>query len=355
MANTTIIATGGYAGIYTNHTTNSYANTADGISIAFNAGVILSNMEFVQFHPTSLENSNILISESARGEGGYLLDEFENRFIDELKPRDEVARAIYEKIEKNQKVYLDLRHLGIDKIKELMPQERRLAYDYSNIKIEEQLLPISPASHYSMGGIKTDINARTNIRNLFACGECAEASIHGANRLGGNSLLEIVTFGKIAGINASNDGKNIGELNTSTNYAKEDEENINNIYNYSTKINFYTKKDDIGNLLFNNLGLFRNEKKISALIKTLEELNLEIENMGIVDKSKIYNKNLVEFLEFRNILNVALLASISALNRKESRGSHFRLDYPSEMQKYEKNTIIKKVDDKIVVKFEEIV
>ena len=355
LAKTTIIATGGYAGIYTNHTTNSYANTADGISIAFNAGVILSNMEFVQFHPTRLENSNILISESARGEGGYLLDEFENRFIDELKPRDEVARAIYEKIEKNQKVYLDLRHLGIDKIKELMPQERRLAYDYSNIKIEEQLLPISPASHYSMGGIKTDINARTNIRNLFACGECAEASIHGANRLGGNSLLEIVTFGKIAGINASNDGKNIGELNTSTNYAKEDEENINNIYNYSTKINFYTKKDDIGNLLFNNLGLFRNEKKISALIKTLEELNLEIENMGIVDKSKTYNKNLVEFLEFRNILNVALLASISALNRKESRGSHFRLDYPSEMQKYEKNTIIKKVDDKIVVKFEEIV
>ena len=168
-------------------------------------------------------------------------------------------------------------------------------------------------------------------------------------------MLEIVTFGKIAGINASNDEKNIGEINTSTKYAKEDQENINNIYNYSTKINFYTKKDDIGNLLFNNLGLFRNEKKISALIKTIEELNLDIKNMGIVDKSKTYNKNLVEFLEFRNILNVALLASISALNRKESRGSHFRLDYPSEMQKYEKNTIIKKVDDKIVVKFEEIV
>mgnify|MGYP003425701551 FL=1 len=355
LAKTTIIATGGYAGIYTNHTTNSYANTADGISIAFNAGVILSNMEFVQFHPTSLENSNILISESARGEGGYLLDEFENRFIDELKPRDEVARAIYEKIEKNQKVYLDLRHLGIDKIKELMPQERRLAYDYSNIKIEEQLLPISPSSHYSMGGIKTDINARTNIRNLFACGECAEASIHGANRLGGNSLLEIVTFGKIAGINASNDEKNISKIHTLNKSLKQDEENINKIYNYSNKINFYKQKDDIGNLLFNNLGLFRNEEKISTLIKKIKELNLEIENMGIADKSKTYNKNLVEFLEFRNILNVALLVSISALNRKESRGSHFRLDYPLERQEYEKNTIIKKLDNKIIVEFEEIV
>ena len=355
LAKTTILATGGYAGIYTNHTTNSYTNTADGIAIAFHAGVKLSNMEFVQFHPTSLENSNILISESARGEGGYLLDETQNRFIDELKPRDEVARAIYEKIEKDQKVYLDLRHLGIEKIKEFMPQERKLAYDYSNIKVEEQLLPITPASHYSMGGIKTDINTRTNIRSLFACGECAEASIHGANRLGGNSLLEIVTFGKIAGTNASNDGKNILEIRTSNNYVKLEEEKINKIFNYSNKINFYTQKDNIGNLLFNNLGLFRNEKKISALIKTLEELNLEIENMGIVDKSKTYNKNLVEFLEFKNILNVALLASTSALNRKESRGSHFRLDYPIQKLEYERNTILKKVDNKIVIEFEEIV
>ena len=355
LAKTTILAIGGYAGIYTNHTTNSYANTADGIAIAFNAGVKLSNMEFVQFHPTSLENSNILISESARGEGGYLLDETQNRFIDELKPRDEVARAIYEKIQKNQKVYLDLRHLGIDKIKEFMPQERRLAYDYSNIKVEDQILPITPASHYSMGGIKTDINARTNIRSLFACGECAEASIHGANRLGGNSLLEIVTFGKIAGINASKDAKNILEISTLHNYVKIEEEKIDKIFNYSNKINFYTQKDNIGNLLFNNLGLFRNEEKISNLIEKIERIQLNIQNMGISDKSKAYNKNLVEFLEFRNILDTALLVSISALNRKESRGSHFRLDYPIEKAEYERNTILNKVDNKIVIEFEEIV
>ena len=353
FSKTTILATGGYAGIYTNHTTNSYSNTADGIAIAFDAGVELSNMEFVQFHPTSLESSNILISESARGEGGYLLDEQENRFIDELKPRDEVARAIYERIEKNQKVYLDLRHLGIDKIKELMPQERRLALDYSNIKIEEQLLPITPASHYSMGGIKTDKDARTNIKNLYACGECAEASIHGANRLGGNSLLEIVTFGKIAGVNASNEAKEINEINKPNSISKEINI-INEIYNYPNEINFYDKKDEIGKLLFDNLGLFRNEIKILDLIDKIKEIQSEIKSMGISDKSKYYNKNLIEFIEFKNIINVALLVCISALNRKESRGSHFRLDFPFELEDYEKNSIIKKSNDEISFKFEEI-
>ena len=354
LSKTTILATGGYAGIYTNHTTNSYSNTADGIAIAFDAGVELSNMEFVQFHPTSLENSNILISESARGEGGYLLDEKQNRFIDELKSRDEVARAIYEKIEKNQKVYLDLRHLGIDKIKELMPQERRLAFDYSNIKIEEQILPITPASHYSMGGIKTNKDAKTNIKNLFACGECAETSIHGANRLGGNSLLEIVTFGKIAGINASNEAKKINEINKSGNTISKEINIINEIYSYPNEINFYDKKDEIGKLLFNNLGLFRNEIKILDLIEKIKKIQSEIKIMGISDKSKYYNKNLEEFIEFKNIINVALLVCISALNRKESRGSHFRLDFPFELKDYEKNSIIKKSNDEIVFKFEEI-
>ena len=147
-----------------------------------------------------------------------------------------------------------------NKIKELMPQERRLALDYSNIKIEEQLLPITPASHYSMGGIKTDKDSKTNIKNLFACGECAEASIHGANRLGGNSLLEIVTFGKIAGINASNEAKQINEINKPNTISKEINR-INEIYNYPNEINFYDKKDEIGKLLYDNLGLFRNEIK----------------------------------------------------------------------------------------------
>lgn len=244
--------------------------------------------------------------------------------------------------------------LGIDKIKELMPQERRLAFDYSNIKIEEQILPITPASHYSMGGIKTNKDAKTNIKNLFACGECAETSIHGANRLGGNSLLEIVTFGKIAGINASNEAKKINEINKSGNTISKEINIINEIYSYPNEINFYDKKDEIGKLLFNNLGLFRNEIKILDLIEKIKKIQSEIKIMGISDKSKYYNKNLVEFIEFKNIINVALLVCISALNRKESRGSHFRLDFPFELKDYEKNSIIKKSNDEIVFKFEEI-
>ncbi len=351
LAKTTIIATGGYAGIYSNFTTNSYSNSGDGIAVAFNSGVKLSNMEFVQFHPTTLETSNILISESARGEGGYLLNQDKERFIDELKSRDEVSRAIYEKIEKNEKVYLDLRHLGLDKINEVMPQERRLAYDYSNIKIEDELLPITPAAHYTMGGIKTDINAQTNINNLFACGECAEASIHGANRLGGNSLLEIVTFGKIAGLNASNKAKNILDtidIDVSTkNYLDE-------IFNYQNKINFYTKKDEIGKELFYKLGLFKSEEKILELIEKLKELKSNIKYMGIDDKSKHYNKNLIDFLEFKNTVDLSIIVAKCSLLRKESRGSHYRLDFPFESVDYSKNSLIKKENNEIKIKFEDI-
>lgn len=351
LAKTTIIATGGYAGIYSNFTTNSYSNSGDGIAVAFNSGVELSNMEFVQFHPTTLETSNILISESARGEGGYLLNQDKERFIDELKSRDEVSRAIYEKIEKNEKVYLDLRHLGLDKINEVMPQERKLAFDYSNVIIEEELLPITPAAHYTMGGIKTDINAQTNINNLFACGECAEASIHGANRLGGNSLLEIVTFGKIAGINASNKAKNILDIIDIDVLTKN---SLDEIFNYENKINFYTKKDEIGKKLFYKLGLFRSEEKILELIEELKDIKSNIKYMGIDDKSKQYNKNFIDFLEFKNAIDLSIIVAKCSLLRKESRGSHFRLDYPFESVDYSKNTLIKKDNHEIKIKFEDI-
>ena len=353
LSKTTILATGGYAGIYTNHTTNSYSNTGDGIAVAYDSGIELSNLEFVQFHPTTLENSNILISESARGEGGYLLDQNENRFIDELKSRDEVSRAIYEKIQNNEKVYLDLRHLGLEKIKELMPQERNLAYEYSNIKIENELLPITPAAHYSMGGIKTDINGKTNIKNLYACGECAQANIHGANRLGGNSLLEIVVFGKIAGINASNSAKEVSLASSNQEQLTKDTNIISEIYNYPNEVNFYKEKELLGQLLFKNLGLFRTDSEMQNTLNTLNDLSNNIKKMGIGDKSTKYNKNLVEFIEFKNLLKVSLLVTISAINRKESRGSHFRLDYPNQNENYAKNSLINNSKD--TIEFERII
>ncbi|MGB1226289.1 MAG: FAD-dependent oxidoreductase [Poseidonibacter sp.] len=351
----TIIASGGYAGIYTNYTTNSFSNTADGLNCALNAGAILSNMEFVQFHPTALENSNILVSESARGEGGFLLDQNEERFIDELKPRDEVARAIYQKIKKNQKVYLDLRHLGLEKINETMPQEKRLAYEFSNVKIEKELLPINPAAHYSMGGIKTDINTKTNIKSLYACGEVAQASIHGANRLGGNSLLEIITLGKVAGINASVNASNI-DINLdkeSINFIKQ-KEFIDAIYTYSNEINFYEKKDTIGKLFFDKVGLFRNKENLEVAINEVNEIKEQLKSMGISDKSKEYNKNLIEFIEFINMINIAEIITKTALQRKESRGAHYRDDYPKEQDEYQKNSLVRKQNNELEIDFEDV-
>lgn len=354
-AKSTIIASGGYAGIYTNYTTNSFSNTADGLAISLNAGVNLSNIEFVQFHPTALVNSNILVSESARGEGGYLLNQNGERFIDELKPRDEVARAIYTKIKSNEKVYLDLRHLGLDKINEVMPQEKRLAMEFSGVKIEEELLPINPAAHYSMGGIKTNINSSTNINSLYACGEVAQSSIHGANRLGGNSLLEIVTFGKVAGINASNNAKEIkGTTKKESNVLEVQKRYIKNIYSYNNELNFYESKEYLGKLFFDNVGLFRNEENLLFAIKELEDIKNKIPYMGIVDKSIEYNKNLVEFLEFVNMIEIAEVIARTALSRKESRGAHYRDDYPKESKTYEKNSIIKKVNDDLVLSFEDV-
>ncbi|APW64384.1 hypothetical protein LPB137_00325 [Poseidonibacter parvus] len=356
LSKSTIIASGGYAGIYSNHTTNSFSNTADGLNCTLKAGAILSNMEFVQFHPTALENSNILVSESARGEGGFLLDENKQRFIDELKPRDEVARAIYKRINQDQKVYLDLRHLGLDKINETMPQEKRLALEFSNVKIEEELLPINPAAHYSMGGIKTDIDSKTNIKSLYACGEVAQASIHGANRLGGNSLLEIVTLGKIAGTNASkNNIKSSNNINKETASFTKQKNFINEVYSYTNEINFYYEKEKLGKLFFNNVGVFRNDENLTLALIDVLAMKQKIKQMGIQDKSRIYNKNLIEFIEFINMIDIAEIIIKTAIQRKESRGAHYRDDYPFELNAYQKNSFAKILNNELQIDFEDVI
>lgn len=354
-AKSVILATGGYAGIFHGFTTNSYATTADGIVNAYNSGAKLSNLEFIQFHPTSLENKNILISESARGEGGYLVDENGKRFIDELKPRDEVARAIYKKNLNKERVFLDLRHLGLEKINKAMPQERSLVFDFMNLKMEEDLIPVNPSAHYSMGGILADINTKTSIDNLYAIGECAQSGIHGANRLGGNSLLEIITFGLISGENAINNSL----LNK--NYKKPNEnqyslikEDIKEIYKKENTKDFYAIKKELGKFLFNNVGLFREQKKLQDALDYVQLKKIELKEMGIEDKSKTYNRNLVDLLEFKNILIISELILKSAIERKESRGAHFRTDFNEEKNEFDKNTVVKLENEKIFISFEEI-
>lgn len=338
-AKTVILATGGYAGLYHQFTTNSFISTGDGIAVAFKTGAKLSNMEFIQFHPTVLENKNILISESARGEGGYLVDSDENRFIDELKPRDEVARAIFKKNHDGKKVYLDLRHLGLEKINEAMPQERRLVLDFLKLKMEEDLIPINPSAHYTMGGIQTDINAKTSIENLYACGECAQSGIHGANRLGGNSLLEIITFGQVAGENASNNSKKINLGNISNEKLEENKKQIKDLFEKESSEDYFKIKKELGKLFFVNVGLFREERKLIRTLDYIYKKKNEIENIGLKNKDKIYNKNLIELLELKNLISLCEPILLSAIQRKESRGAHFRTDYKEQLDDFDKNSI----------------
>ena len=345
-----VIATGGYSGIYHNYTTNSTATTGDGVALALKAGCKLANMEYIQFHPTSIKGTGVLVSESARAEGGYLVTKNGDRFIDELKPRDEVARAIYQKIQDGQSVYLDLRHLGYEKIKEAMPQEYELVLQFASKYLDKDLIEIEPAAHYTMGGIKTDMAGQTNIKNLYAVGEVASNGVHGANRLGGNSLLEIITFGKYIGDIATYSTNNITNIDTLLEIAKiKEEENIKKLFHSSIKLDFYEKRDNLGETFFKNVGLFRDEKKLNIALKHIEQLQDDIQYMGVEDKSAIYNTNLKEFIEFKNMLEISKSIILSALYRKESRGAHYRVDFQDEKENYSFDTVSYKIDDDIKI------
>jgi succinate dehydrogenase / fumarate reductase flavoprotein subunit len=322
FAKSVILAGGGYSRIYDKYSTNSTSSTGDVIAVATRAGAKLLGMEFVQFHPTGLKNSSILISESARGEGGYLLNSKGERFTNELAPRDEVSRAINAEILKGEEVFLDIRHLGEAFINENLPQERKLAKLYENVDPVSELIPIKAVAHYTMGGIEVDNKSQTSVSGLFACGECANHKVHGANRLGGNSLLEIIVFGREAGKAAANftfcDDKSNSEFD-----CKKGDNFLDTIKEYKNKIDFYTKRSYIGELFYKNVGIVREQTQLQKAKIEVIKLKEQLPLMGVTDESKVYNTNLVEFLEFRNMLDVCEAVVGAALERKESCGAHY--------------------------------
>jgi len=318
-ANAVILATGGYSRIYGKNSTNSTSSTGDGVAVASKAGAKLVDMEFVQFHPTGLKNSSILISESARGEGGYVINSKGERFTNELAPRDELSRAIDAEIKRGENVFIDIRHLGEEFIDDELPQERKLAKLYENVDPVEEIIPIKPVAHYTMGGIEVDHHSQTNVSGLFACGECANHRVHGANRLGGNSLLEIVVFGKEAGVNA-------------TAYAKEHLEKkkplkeinrLQEIKEYKNELDFYTKREYIANLFYKNVGILRRKEELLYAKDEIDKIKENIHRFGVSDTSKVYNTNLIEFIEFSNMLDICQSVVESALKREVSCGAHF--------------------------------
>ena len=329
-----VIATGGYSRIYDKYTTNSSATTGDGIVSALRAGARVSDMEFVQFHPTALKNSSILISESARGAGGHLLNSKGERFVNELLPRDEVARAIHNEMGKGEDIFLDIRHLGEEFIDHELPQERKLAKLYENIDPVYDLIPIKPVAHYTMGGIEVDKNSSTVLHGLYAAGECANHRVHGANRLGGNSLLELIVFGKQAGENSAK---------YALEHSKKDSivpnialENSNN----NPEIDFYKIREELGDIFYKSVGISRDKQSLESTLEKVEEYISLVPKMGAKDESKIYNTNLIEFLEFKNMLELSRYILISAIQRDESRGAHYRADFPNEDERFKMHTII---------------
>ena len=319
-----ILATGGYSRIYDKNSTNSTASTGDGIAVATRAGASLIDMEFVQFHPTALKNSSILISESARGEGGYLLNSKGERFTNELAPRDELSRAINEEILKGEDIFLDIRHLGEEFIDEGLPQERKLAKLYENIDPVHDLIPVRAVAHYTMGGIEVDDSSSTTIKGLFAAGECANHRVHGANRLGGNSLLEIVVFGKQAGLNAAKYALD----NRSFTKAQEVSNPVYKLEAQSSEseIDFYEVREHIGDLFYKNVGIVRKKSELQTALDEIKGIKSKLHLMGVSDKSKVYNTNFIEFLEFQNMVDICENVVTSALKRDKSCGAHYMED-----------------------------
>ena len=341
-AKAVVLAGGGYAGIYRGYSTNAPDYTGDLLAVALRAGLELRDMEFVQFHPTGFVKTNYLVTEAARGEGGYLVNSEGNRFVDELGTRDEVARAILKEELEGKKVYIDLRHLGIEKILQKLPSLYNAAMMQREINIAEELLEINPVAHYTMGGVDVNLTS-CDIKGLYICGEMASNGVHGANRLGGNSLLEGSVFGNLAGIKAREYAKENEFSPINYNTVIKDIEMLDFIFKGDTSVNFNAVRISLGKCMFEKVGIIKNEKSLTEAFDYIKYLRQISYNLHCINKEKNNNVELSSILELRNALEVAEAIILSALKRCESRGAHYREDYPLTLKEFNRSLIIKEL------------
>ena len=382
-----ILATGGLGQVF-DHTTNAVANTGDGVAMAYRAGVPIEDMEFIQFHPTSLPSTGVLISEGVRGEGGILYNAEGERFMfeygyasndGELASRDVVARAELNEVGEgrgidDEYVHLDMRHLGEERIVDRLENILHLAKDFEGVDGLEEPMPVKPGQHYAMGGIETDENGETCVGGLYAAGECACASVHGSNRLGGNALPELIVFGKRAGAHAA--GKDLGTAEIETGQRGKYElgevdtpvqpgevepaggegdavadggvaaetgsgdghdvveravvrerERVQSLMQKDDGVQHAEIRSDVQQSMTEHVNVFREEDGLKQAVEDIAEARERYQDVFVKDPSRTFNTDLIQTLETRNILDLAEAITLGALARDEFRGAHWRAEH----------------------------
>ncbi|MGQ4911832.1 MAG: FAD-dependent oxidoreductase [Candidatus Thorarchaeota archaeon] len=365
VAKAVVLATGGFGRVY-GHSTNAIINTGDGCALALRVGAPLKDMEFIQFHPTCLHGSAILITEGARGEGGYLVNAKGERFMSryapekmELAPRDIVARAIQTEVKEGRGfdggyVHLDLRHLGKKRIMERLPGIREICIHFAGMDPIDDPIPIKPGQHYSMGGIHCDKHGVTPIAGLYAVGENACMSVHGANRLGGNSLLETLVFGKIVGQMA---GEYAEKCPAPEGTCVEEEthrmrERLQALLLRETGESVSEIREEMGEIMDRLVGVYRVQDELESALKRIRELKEKFGNIEVGHGDRRFNYALIRALELENMLDLAEVITMGALMRRESRGAHWRTDFPArDDDQFLKHSIFMLVDNWIKTEY----
>ncbi len=371
-----MFGTGGYGRVF-RITSNALSSTGDGLSMVLRAGLPLEDLEFVQFHPTGLYQQGILVSEAARGEGGYLINDKGERFMEryapdklELAPRDLVSRSIQTEINEGRGiggkgyVSIDLRHLGAEKIMTRLPQIHELAWKFLHVDCIKDPIPIQPTAHYSMGGIPTDKDGRVledgktkPVAGFFAAGECACVSVHGANRLGTNSLLEASLFGRRAGKTMKHFLREQSDFpDLPANAARPAIDEVERLLSSSGTERVAAIRGELQEKMMEKCGIFRNASQLQSMTEDLRKLEERYQNIIIDDRSEKYNFDLLEAVELGHMLDFSEIIVAGALAREESRGAHSRTDFPKrDDDKWLRHTLAWRKNGKITFDYKKVV
>jgi succinate dehydrogenase / fumarate reductase, flavoprotein subunit len=355
-AKTVILATGGAGRLYSG-TTNAYACTGDGMAQALQLGVALEDMEMMQFHPTTLAPTGVLITEGTRGEGAFLLNSEGKRFLEryapnamELASRDVISRAEQTEIDEGRgvdgNVLLDMRHLGAEKILERLHGTRELSMVFAGIDPIHEPIPVRPGAHYHMGGVDTDVWGRTTLEGLYAAGECACVSVHGANRLGGNALMETITYGKRAGAHAADWALTHTTVEVPDSVETDAERELAQLLDRSDGERPWSIRNELAETMHENFGVFRREEQMRRQGELVDELRERYARVIVEDKGQVFNNDLTQALELGFLLELAACMIVAGLERKESRGAHARpYDFPDrDDENFMRHTLVRWVD-----------